>query len=131
MISSRKYSDLKSCFITAGCGDIISPHLQDSHPYQPCQAGKGPGKGGGKCCGFCCCAELAGMSRPSDPKKWKDVDVSKGTRLILEDPSCSLAGRIQKCLLFFSIQRRICFKKNITKPNAVSGCHVCVDFGMS
>ena len=46
------------------------------------------------------------MSRPSDPKKWKDVDVSKGTRLILEDLSCSLAGRIQKCLLFFSIQRR-------------------------
>ena len=21
------------------------------------------------------------MSRPSDPKKWKDIDVSKGTRL--------------------------------------------------
>ena len=38
-----------------------------------------PGKGG-KYCGFCCCAELAGMSRPSDPKKWKDIDVSKGTR---------------------------------------------------
>ena len=37
------------------------------------------------------------MSRPSDPKKWKDVDVSKGTRLILDDLSCSLAGRIQKC----------------------------------
>ena len=35
---------------------------------------------GGKYCGFCCCAELAGMSRPSDPKKWKDIDVSKGTR---------------------------------------------------
>ena len=73
------------------------------------------------------------MSRPSDPKKWKDVDVSKGTRLILEDPSCSLAGRIQKCLLFFSIQRRNSKKKmrSIAKPNAVSGCHVCVDFGMS
>ena len=53
------------------------------------------------------------MSRPSDPKKWKDIDVSKGTRLILEDLSCSLAGRIQKCLLFFSIQRRICFKKKL------------------
>ena len=64
----------------------------------------------------------------------------------LEDLSCSLAGRIQKCLLFSSIQRRNVknvdisvdsncyfwpFKWYFAKPNAVSGCHVCVDFGMS
>jgi len=76
------------------------------------------GKRGGKYCGFCCCAaEFAGMSRPSDPKKWKDVDVSKGTRLLLEDLSCSLAGRIQKCLLFFSIQRRNSKKKCVLLQN--------------
>ena len=72
----RKYSDSKSCFISWICRH----HLTTSPRFSSISAIAKEGKGW-KYCGFCCCAAaLAGMSRPSDPKKWKDIDVSKGTR---------------------------------------------------
>ena len=126
MIPSRKYSDLKSCFITAGYGDILSPHLQDSRPYQPCQ---------GKVAGSTVVSavpSLRELSRCQIPRNEKMLMFQRGhvfswkiclaVQVVFKNVNCYF------CAINIDFLKKI---HSIAKPKAVSGYHVCVDFGMS